>query len=131
MKTTSLLAVLFFGLLLTPLMGRGETFEARVTVYWRQGSGTDAWTAKGQSSTGAELRHGVCAVDPKVIPYGSRVLVCGMELVAADTGSAVVKRTASKKMGRKSPVIDIFFEKKEDAIRFAESHPHFVMVCVL
>ena len=106
------------------------TFEARVTVYWRHGSGTDSWTQQGQSASGLELRKGVCAVDPKVIPYGSQVKVCGMTLVAVDTGSDVVKRTASKKLGSNAPVVDVYFDHKREAEQFAATHPHFMLVTV-
>lgn len=47
------------------------------------------------------------AVDPKVIPYGTRLKIEGFDqvFVAEDTGSAVVSRKAS--LG-KEPVIDIY-----------------------
>ena len=42
---------------------------ARVTTYWRQeGQFRAAWN-------GARLRNGHCAVDPKKIRYGSRILL--------------------------------------------------------
>jgi 3D (Asp-Asp-Asp) domain-containing protein len=68
---------------------------------------TDPWTKKGLTFTGAPQFHaspvsvGTIAVDPDIIPYGSPVMVPapkGPEFyIAADTGSAVVKRTAAIK----------------------------------
>ena len=61
---------------------------ARVTVYWPgEGSGKSAaWN-------GARLREDHCAVDPKKIPFGSKVIFDGGECIAVDTGPDVVKRT--------------------------------------
>lgn len=60
------------------------------------------------------------AVDPKLIPFGKRIKIpeLDLNLVAVDTGSAVKKRTASLKNKRSEPVIDLFFENKEDALSF-------------
>jgi hypothetical protein len=50
-----------------PLTSERSTL-ARVTVYWRsEGSGEHA------SSNGVRLREAHCAVDPKKIPYGSKL----------------------------------------------------------
>ena len=60
---------------------------ARVTVYWPEEG--DFYTRNRKSSTGVRLRDGHCAVDPKVIPYGSVVNVPGIgRLIAVDTGGA-------------------------------------------
>ena len=51
-----------------PLTSQRSTL-ARVTVYWRsEGSGEHA------SSNGVRLREAHCAVGPKKIPYGSKVV---------------------------------------------------------
>ena len=64
---------------------------ACVTVYWRgEGSGEYA------SWNGARLREGHCAVDPKKIPYGSKVVFPDGASVAIDSGPAVVNRKASR-----------------------------------
>jgi hypothetical protein len=61
------------------------TALARVTVYWpTEGSGKSAaWN-------GAQLREYHCAVDPKEIPYGSKVTFDDGECIAVDTGPDVV-----------------------------------------
>jgi 3D (Asp-Asp-Asp) domain-containing protein len=120
--------------------GKTKKMLARVTVYWAYGSGTDKWSAKKQSSTGTKLECGKhIAVDPKVIPYGSKVELQknGQEVLvkAVDTGSAVKKRKAAIAMAktdeeRKAPVIDLFFEKKSDALNYAKSNPHYQWVDV-
>ena len=67
---------------------------ARVTVYWPgEGSGKSAaWN-------GARLRENHCAVDPKKIPYGSKVTFGDGECMA--TGD-VVKRKAARSLDRDS-----------------------------
>lgn len=71
-----------------------QTTLVRATTYWR---------AEGQlhaASNGGRLRHGHCAVDPKKIPYGSKIVLAGEELIAVDTGPAVVSRKAAHLSGR-------------------------------
>jgi len=86
---------------------------ARVTVYWRgDGSGDHA------SSNGALLRESHCAVDPKKIPYGSKVVFPDATCMAVDTGSDVVNRKAAGLSGRhpverNAIVIDRFFDIKK------------------
>ena len=103
---------------------------ARVTVYWHgEGSGANAaWN-------GARLRDGHCAVDPKKIPYGSKVVFHDAECVAVDSGPAVVNRKAARLCGRsaterKAIVIDRFFETKQKALAWAKANPHFMVVQV-
>src|SRR5205814_5464065 len=107
----------------------GPTF-ARVTTYWREeGQLRAAWN-------GARLRNGHCAVDPKKIRYGSRILLEDEELIAVDTGPAVVSRKAARRSGhneaeRNAVVIDRFFETKSQAVAWEKSLPHFMKVRVL
>jgi 3D (Asp-Asp-Asp) domain-containing protein len=62
----------------------------------------------GITASGARVGHGIVAVDPRVIPLGTRLYVEGYgESVAADTGGAII--------GNK---IDLFHEHLDDAIRF-------------
>src|SRR5262245_57248700 len=107
-----------------------HTALARVTVYWpSEGSGKSAaWN-------GARLSENHCAVDPKKIPYGSKVLFGDGECMAVDTGPGVVKRKAALSLGRTSVernaiVVDRFFESKQRALAWASAHPHFMMVRV-
>ena len=108
-----------------------HTAVARVTVYWRS-DGSSQYA----SSTGERLREAHCAVDPKKIPYGSRVVFSDATCVAVDTGPDVVNRKAARAAGhtaveRNAIVIDRFFDTKAKALAWAESHPHFMTVRVL
>jgi hypothetical protein len=108
-----------------------HTALARVTVYWPgEGSGRSA------SWNGAQLREDHCAVDPKKIPYGSKVVFDDGECKAIDTGPNVVKRKAARSCGRTTAernaiVIDRFFHTKERALAWERAHPHFMTVRVL
>src|SRR5437763_12771132 len=115
-----------------------KSLLARVTVYWAQGGhGADQYTRQHKSATGTRLRQGHCAVDPKKIPYGSRVVLPdGTTLAAVDTGTAVRNRKAARRSGRTSyernaVVIDKFFENKRQALAWANSNPPFVSVKVI
>jgi 3D (Asp-Asp-Asp) domain-containing protein len=79
-----------------------DSMLARVTVYWaRGGSGSDRDTRQHKSATGARLRPGHCAVDPRRIAYGSQVVFPdGTSTAAVDTGSAVRSRKAARYAGR-------------------------------
>ena len=109
-----------------------DTHLARVTVYWPEEG--DYYTKRRRSSTGVSLRDGHCAVDPKVIPYGSVVKVPGMgEFVAVDTGSAVVSRRAARAAGRTSHernalVVDVYCSTRSKARAFEASAPKFAVV---
>jgi len=76
-----------------------------------------------------------CAVDPKEIPYGSKIIFQGGECMAVDTGPAIVNRKAARACGRtpaecNAIVIDRFFNTKEKALASAEANPHFMMIRV-
>ncbi len=48
------------------------------------------YSLPGHTASGLPVGHGIVAVDPSVIPLGTRMVVPGYgEAVAADTGSAV------------------------------------------
>ena len=103
---------------------------ARVTVYWPgESSGANAaWS-------GARLNEGHCAVNPKKIPYGSKVVFPDAECLAVDSGPDVVNRKAARSCGRNAAernaiVIDRFFDTKERALAWAKANPHFMMVQV-
>jgi hypothetical protein len=109
----------------------GEHSElACVTVYWHgEGSGANAaWN-------GARLSEGHCAVNPKKIPYGSKVVFHDAECLAVDSGPDVVNRKAARSCGRNAAernaiVIDRFFDTKEKALAWAKANRHFMMVQV-
>jgi len=124
-------------LLLTPAgFGREQSVLARVTVYWASGGrGSDRWTRRHICSTGVRLAAGHCAVDPRRIPYGSKVTLPDATLLAVDTGSAVISRKAARRSGRTALergalVIDRFFETKQQALNWAQRNPYFMFVRV-
>jgi hypothetical protein len=105
-----------------------RTALARVTVYWPgEGSGRSAaWN-------GAQLREYHCAVDPKKIPYGSKISFGDTECIAVDTGPDVVKRKAARLLGhttaeRNAIVVDRFFDSRQRALAWESTHSHFMMV---
>jgi 3D (Asp-Asp-Asp) domain-containing protein len=117
---------------------RDNSLLARVTVYWaRGGQGSDRYTRQHKSATGQRLQQGHCAVDPRRIPYGSRVVLPdGTTLSAVDTGTAVRNRKAARRSARTTDernaiVIDKFFETKRQALTWANSNPPFVSVKVI
>ena len=122
-------AVIFFSSLASAAFARGESILARVTSYWA-GEGSSF------ASTGRRLHSGHCAVDPKRIPYGSKVVFPDGTLTAVDTGPAVVSREAARASGRtasqlKAIVVDRFFETKREAMAWTNAHPHFMTLQIV
>jgi 3D (Asp-Asp-Asp) domain-containing protein len=118
-------------LLVSQMFAAEHSALARVTVYWSgEGSGANAaWN-------GAGLREGHCAVDPKKIPYGSKVVFHDAECIAVDSGPDVVNRKAARACGRTAAernaiVIDRFFDTKQKALAWAKANPHFTTVRIL
>lgn len=106
-----------------------KKIKVRLTTYWAKGGGTDQDSARKRSSSGTRLREGISvAVDPRIIPFYKRLYIPNLGIrVAHDSGTAVIDRKAS---GGKLPVIDVFFEKKRDAMDFAYNNPKIVTVSV-
>ncbi len=66
------------------------------------------YSLRGRTSSGLPVGHGIAAVDPNVIPLGTRMLVPGYgEAVAADTGGSV-----------RGAVIDLWFPTVAAALRW-------------
>jgi 3D (Asp-Asp-Asp) domain-containing protein len=110
-------------------LAREESILARVTSYW-------ANEGSKYASTGPRLRAGHCAVDPKRIAYGSKVVFPDCICTAVDTGSAVVSRKAARLCGRtasqlKAVVVDRFFETKREAMAWTNAHPHFMTLQIV
>jgi len=95
------------------VVGRAQTVQAEVvsTTWVASGRRTLTVTATGYSlpgrtATGLPVGPGVVAVDPSVIPLGSRLTIPGYgEGVAADTGGAV-----------RGSTIDLWFPTLADAL---------------
>src|SRR6266487_152522 len=121
--------VIFFSLLASAAFARGESILARVTSYWA-GEGSK------YASTGRRLRAGHCAVDPRRIPYGSKVVFPDCACTAVDTGPAVISRKAARLCARtasqlKAIVVDRFFETKREAMAWTDAHPEFMTLQVV
>jgi 3D (Asp-Asp-Asp) domain-containing protein/peptidoglycan hydrolase CwlO-like protein len=87
------------GLILT-----GE-WDMVATAYFSGGGGLNG---NGITAIGLQAKKGICAVDPKVIPLGSRLYIPGYgEALAADTGGWV-----------KGNRIDLVFDSLEDCYRY-------------
>ena len=127
----SITAVAFGLLFACQAFSAEHSVLARVTIYWRgEGSGEHA------SWNGARLREGHCAVDPKKIPYGSKVVFPDATCVAVDSGPGVVNRNAARlclrtAAERDAIVVDRFFDTKQKALAWAKGHPHFMTVRIL
>ena len=84
--------------------GGGRAFTMVATAYSNAGNGK--WGS--QTATGATCRRGIVAVDPRVIPMGTRLYVEGYgECVALDTGGAI-----------KGMRIDLFMDRESECNRW-------------
>jgi hypothetical protein len=124
--------VIFLLSLAYAAFAREEAVLARVTGYWASGDGASGKYA----STGRRLRPGHCAVDPKRIPYGSKVLFPDGPCTAVDTGPAVISRKAARCSGRTANqrnaiVVDRFFETKREADAWSNAHSGFMTLRVV
>ena len=106
-----------------------KEIKVRLTAYWAKGSGTDSWSARRQSSTGATLKpNRSVAVDPRIIPYFSKLYIPNLGFrFAHDTGTDVIRKKASH---GKYPIVDIFFMTEKEAMRFVNNNPKVVKVAV-
>lgn len=103
----------------------------RVTYYNAQDCPYGSRTA-----TGRKAIEGItCAVDPRIIPYGSIIEADALEkffgdrfFIAHDTGSAVKRRIAARRWGRNVPVIDIYIKTRKRANYLASTLPMFMRV---
>ena len=121
--------ILFLSTLASAAFARQESVLARVTSYWASEGSKFA-------STGRRLRPGHCAVDPKRIPYGSKVVFPDAVCTAVDTGTAVVSRKAARLCGRtasqlKAIVVDRFFDNKREADAWTNAHSEFMTLQVV
>jgi 3D (Asp-Asp-Asp) domain-containing protein len=86
---------------------KNQTFIA--TAYTHAPAGGDInGTGDGLTAIGIPVREGIVAVDPSVIPLGSKIYVEGYgEALAADTGGVI-----------KGNRIDVFFDCREKALQW-------------
>jgi len=111
---------LILSLLFSSLLCAQE-YNARVTYYWVHHNTT---------STGVKPKSGrTIAVDPKIIPYKSKVHIpeMGKTYVAENTGPAVVAKTASK---GKTIVVDIYCRTKAEADALIKKYPAYMKIRV-
>lgn len=89
----------------------------KITAYCPCSKCCGQW-ADGITSTGVTASEGrTIAVDPKVIPYGSKVVIAGNEYIAEDCGGAI-----------KENRIDIYFESHDDALEYGvQTHDVYII----
>jgi 3D (Asp-Asp-Asp) domain-containing protein len=102
----------------SPLTTSGSRASAPSTGAYRLRVDAVAYHLPGRTALGIPVRKGVVAVDPDVIPLGTKLFVPGYgQGVAADVGIAIKGRiidlwmpnhVAARKWGRKTVVITIF-----------------------
>lgn len=75
----------------SPPSGAARTLRVYATWYNPASAGRPATDpAYGRTATGVQVTYGIVAVDPAIIPLGTRMFIPGYgEAVAADTGGAV------------------------------------------
>ncbi len=97
-----------------------QEYNARVTYYW-----TCTITSLGKKPIAGKT----IAVDPKIIPYGSKVRIPQMNktYVAGDVGPDVVSKRASK---GKTIVVDIYCSSKAEAQELIKKYPMYMKIKV-
>jgi len=84
-----------------------KVFEMEATAYSPENA-KDSWGDPNSTAIGLKAGYGVVAVDPKVIPLGTRLYIEGYGYaVAGDVGGAI-----------KGMRIDLGFDKEEEALKF-------------
>lgn len=91
--------------------------QFKLTAYCPCSKCNGKW-AGGITSTGAKAKaNHTIAVDPKVIPYGTVVLINGQSYIAEDCGGAI-----------KGNKIDIFFDTHTEASNFGVQYAEVYLV---
>lgn len=86
-----------------------KVIDARATAYWAVRGVGRTYTASGRLAVRNEDGYSTVAVDPKVIPYGTKLFIEGYGFaIAADTGTAI-----------KGNKIDVFFNTFKEACNWA------------
>ena len=98
LKATSLICsmVIMIGVAKPVEVDAASTYvKATATAHVRKGASTKykayAYTGGGYTATGTKARYGTLAVDPKVIPYGTKVYIKELDKVftAEDCGGGI------------------------------------------
>lgn len=97
-----------------------QEYNARVTYYW-----TGHITSLGKKPIAGKT----IAVDPKIIPYGSKVEIpqIGKTYISGDTGPWVVSKKASR---GKTIVVDIYCQTKVEAQKMIKKYPAYMKIKV-
>ena len=91
--------------------------EFKITAYCPCTKCCGQW-ANGITSTGVTAQaNRTIAVDPKVIPYGTKVLIDGNEYIAEDCGGAI-----------KGNRIDIYFDTHQEALNWGVKYKGVMLV---
>jgi 3D (Asp-Asp-Asp) domain-containing protein len=84
-----------------------QVLDLEATAYYPGPESTGKW-ADGITYTGAQAGYGVVAVDPSLIPLGTRLYIPGYGIaVAADIGGAI-----------KGNIVDLCFDTYREAVHF-------------
>lgn len=83
-------------------------WDVVATAYYAFGKGGNDINGNGITAIGLRARKGIIAVDPRVIPLGTRIYIPGYgEALAADTGGWI-----------KGNRVDLCFESREECYRY-------------
>lgn len=94
------------------VMAYSKVIKARATAYWAVRGVGKTYTASGRKAVRDPEGYSTIAVDPKVIPYGTKVFVEAYGFaIAADTGAGMV--------GEK---IDVFFDTYKEACNWGAKY---------
>jgi len=90
----------------------GKTLTVKATAYWAFNGVNNTYTASGRKAVRNPGGYSTIAVDPSVIPLGTKVHVAGYgNAIAADKGSSV-----------KGNYIDVYFDTRQEAISWGVKH---------
>jgi len=83
----------------------GKIFTVKATAYWAVNGVNNTYTASGRKAVRNPIGYSTIAVDPNVIPLGTRLYVQGYGYaIAADRGSGVIGK-----------FIDVYFNTRQEA----------------
>jgi 3D (Asp-Asp-Asp) domain-containing protein len=93
-------------------------WEMVATAYYAFGKGGNDINGNGITATGLRARKGIVAVDPRIIPLGTKLYIPGYgEALAADTGGWI-----------KNYRVDLCFESLEECFQYGRRKIHVYLV---